>query len=289
MSSIHTLIPDIYALLKEKGVEPYWNEVSQHLPASTEKYNGGGKLRMSKLGPICPRALWFSYHHPELAEPLPAWAVFKLSYGHMVEALALTLAKAAGHKVEGEQDEINLDDISGHRDAVIDGCIVDCKSANSRAFLHFKARDHHYLDRWGYLPQLDAYVVGSANDPKVTTKDRGYLWAIDKSLGHMVLYEHFINDDRNRGILDRIRTYKEIVSRTTPPACSCGTVAEGKSGNIGLDVQASYSAYKWECFPHLRCFLYAGQDGVKKPVYLTKVVRKPDVTEVDKYGNTVYR
>lgn len=280
MSSIHTLIPDVYALLKEKGTTHFLNEVCEHLPAPSDEKANKGRLRMSKLGPTCPRALWYSYHHPELAEPLPPWAVFKLSYGHLVEALALTIAKAAGHRVEGEQDEITLDGVSGHRDAVIDGHVVDCKSANSRAFLHFKSRDHEYLDRWGYLSQLDAYLVGSAYDPIVTEKDRGFLWAVDKNLGHMVLYEH---SARPEAIRRRIETYKSIVGSGKAPPCECGTIPEGKSGNIGLDVKASYSPYKYCCFPHLRTFIYANG-----PVYLTKVVRKPDVQEVDKYGNIVF-
>jgi len=46
-----------------------------------------------------------------------------------------------------------------------------------------------------------------------------------------------------------------------------------RAGILGLTTRASYSMYKHCCFPKLRTFLYA--DG---PVYLTKVVRKPDVT-----------
>lgn len=237
-------------------------------------------LRLSQMGPRCPRALWASIHRPELAEAIPPWAEIKYSFGHVVEALAIALAKAAGHEVTGEQDAVVLDGIQGHRDCVIDGCIVDVKSCSTRSFQKFKDKSIGQDDGFGYLDQLDGYVVASAEDPLVTVKDRGYLLGIDKTLGHMVIYEHNI---RSASIRNRIETAKRIVSLDQPPPCECGTRFEGKSGNISLDVKASYSAYKHFCFPHLRTFLYS--DG---PKYLTRVVRIPDVTEVDKYGKIVY-
>jgi hypothetical protein len=194
--------------------------------------------------------------------------------------MVLALAKAAGHDVRGEQDEIILDGIRGHRDCVIDGCIVDVKSSSSRSFIKFKDGSIKDNDSFGYLDQLDAYLLGSADDPLVTVKDKAYLLAIDKQLGHMVLYEHTL---REQHIRNRISAYRAISERTDPPTCECGTVADGKSGNIKLDIKASYSAYKHCCFPRLRTFIYA--DG---PRYLIKVVRKPDVIEVDKFGKIVY-
>jgi len=232
------------------------------------------------MGPRCPCALWHSIHTPELAEALPPWAEIKYSFGHIVEALAITLAKAAGHTVTGEQDELRLDGIVGHRDCVIDGCVVDVKSSSTMGFKKFKDGSIGQSDSFGYLDQLDGYVVASADDPLVTVKDKGYLLAIDKQLGHVCLYEHSI---REQSIRSRIKTYKEFVARDKPPKCECGVRDSGKSGNIELDVRASYSPYKWQCFPRLRCFLYA-----TGPVYLTKVVRKPDVIEVDKTSKIVY-
>lgn len=228
----------------------------------------------------CPRALWYSIHHPELAEPLPPYALIKYNYGHFIEAMAIAYAKAAGHEVVGEQDAIILDGVEGHRDCVIDGCIVDVKSTSSIGFKKFKTGTLVEDDPFGYLDQLDGYVVGCADDPRVTCKDRGYLLAIDKQLGHICLYEHKVRPD---AIRERIRNNKAIVSLREPPACTCKTVPDGKSGNIRLGLTASYSAYKYCCFPSLRTFLYSGG-----PVYLSKVERKPDVMEVDKNGKVVY-
>jgi len=239
-----------------------------------------GSLRLSQMGPRCPRALWYSIHSPGEAEPLPPYATIKYSYGHIIEALAIALAKAAGHSVTGEQDELTVDGIVGHRDCVIDGCIVDVKSTTSRGFIRFKDKSFAKDDSFGYLDQLDGYILGSSGDPLVTNKSTGYILAVDKQLGHMCLYEHSLRED---SIRERIATYKGIVTLDEPPRCTCETVPQGKSGNVALGIRASYSPFKYSCWPRLRTFIYA--DG---PVYLTQVVRKPDVMEVDKDGKIVY-
>jgi hypothetical protein len=188
----------------------------------------------------------------------------------------LSLARLAGHDVQGEQDELVVDGIVGHRDAVVDGCVVDIKSCSSAAFSKFKEGTLYQDDAFGYLYQLDGYVLGSLLDDLVTEKQRGYIFAIDKTLGHMALYKHEL---RSALLQSRIATYKSIVAREYPPKCECGTRAIGASGNIGLDTRASYSLYKHCCFPELRTFLYT-ERGQTKPVHLVKVVRTPDVPEL---------
>lgn len=237
-------------------------------------------LRLSSLGPTCPRALWYRINQPDAAEPLPPYAKIKYAYGHIIEHLIIALAKAAGHEVTGEQDVLCVDGINGHRDCVIDGCVVDVKSASSRGFLKFRDKTISEDDPFGYLDQIDGYVLGSVDDPLVRVKDRGYLLAIDKTLGHLALYEHIL---REESIRSRIREYKEIVALPVPPSCTCGVVPDGKSGNLKLDIRASYNSFKHACFPKLRTFLYASG-----PVYLSKVVRVPDVTEINKTGKIVY-
>lgn len=284
---INTLIIDVQQLLKRKDgwftpdlAKEFTREVENRLTSRFNKEEKAPTLRLSQMGSRCPCALWHSIHTPTEAEPLPPWAEFKYTYGDLIEALAISLAKAAGHDVRGEQDHVVVDGISGHRDCVIDGCIVDVKSTSSFGFKKFRDRSIAQDDSFGYLDQLDGYLVGSLQDPIVQVKDKAYLWAIDKQLGHMVLYEHSI---REASIKSRIAEYKDIVGKPTPPACNCGTIPEGKSGNIRLDTKASYNVFKYCCFPHLRTFLYASG-----PVYLTKVERKPDVIEVDKNGKVVY-
>lgn len=282
MKSIYTLIPDIQEVLKNDGwfTDQLAQDLSKRLQGTLNRGSEKSTLRLSQMGPRCPKALWHSIHTPELAEPLAPWIKFKYQYGHIVEELVITLAKAAGHDVVGEQDELCVDGIVGHRDCVVDGCILDVKSSSTYGFKKFENGSISKDDSFGYLDQLDGYICGSLQDPLVTVKDRGYLLAVDKQLGHMCLYEH---EFREESIRERIRSYKRICGLPSPPECTCGVIPDGKSGNLRLDVKASYNIYKHCCFPNLRTFLYANG-----PVYLTKVVRKPDVIEVDKYGQVVY-
>lgn len=286
-TSIHTLIPDIQAILKRKDgwMTPYKDELGKAVADRLEAQFAEPqtpRLRMSKLGPMCPKALWHSVHTPELEEPLPPWAETKFSLGHIVEAYAVTLCKAAGHRVEGEQDVLELDGVRGHRDAIVDGCTVDFKSCSSRQFQKFKSGLIEEDDPFGYLDQLDGYVVSGLQDVRVVDKHHGYIVAFHKELGHIALYEHRVRPERIR---QRIAECKRVVEASKPPACTCGTTIHGASGNIKLDTKASYSSFKFTCFPDLRGFVYS--DG---PVYLTKVVRrpKPDVLEIDRYGQVVH-
>lgn len=292
MPTISTLIPDIQKLITTRGwfndelAKEFSTEVGRRLQI---QFNEGytPRLRLSRMGPRCPKALWLSIHKPELAEKMPPWAEVKFSFGHILEAWAITLAKAAGHSVTGEQDELRVDDVTGHRDCVIDGCLVDVKSAASPSFKKFKDGSLAQADTFGYLDQLDGYLVGSAEDPLVTTKDRGFLFAIDKQLGHMCLYEHMHTPERAQKLRDRIAEYKRIVSLPKCPECECGT-EEASNGNISLDTRASYSEFKFSCFPQLRCFLYSGG-----PEYLSVVVKHPwnkngPLPEIDRHGSSVY-
>lgn len=294
MKTINTLIRDIYAVVGNKHerwfdgdvAADFSRELNLRLVESTAPRTEVPTLRLSKMGEYCPCQLWHSIHTPELAEPYEPWALIKFTYGHILETLVIAMAKAAGHEVTGEQDELILDGVKGHRDCVIDGCVVDVKSVNSLGFQKVKAglvsTDQFLRD---YLDQLDGYVVASAEDPLVRVKDRGYLLFIDKVLGHMYLYEHRVRPD---SIRKRVANYKAIVSQPVAPSCTCGKVADGESGNIRLDTKASYNPYKYCCHPHLRKFIYS--DG---PRYLTKVVKRPvyrgePIKEVDRHGNTVY-
>lgn len=282
MKSIYTLVRDIYDVVQTKD----WfspdraGEFHAHVAGALNQEARIPSLRLSQMGPKCPCQLWHSIHTPELAEPYQPWAHIKFNYGHMLEAYVIQLAKAAGHEVTGEQDELILDGVVGHRDCVIDGCVVDVKSSSTLGFAKFKDGSIKDNDSFGYLDQLDGYVVASRNDPLVTNKQSGFLLAIDKTLGHLALYEHIAREERIRG---RIRDYREIVSLARPPKCTCESVPDGASGNYRLGVTASYNPYKFQCHPHLRTFLYANG-----PRYLTKVIRKPDVTEVDRNGKIVY-
>ena len=295
IKNIHTLIKDIYDVvesqegwLTEANVEGLTGELGRQLVQSSGQKDSGAVLRLSQMGEKCPCQLWHSVHTPSLGEKFTAPTLIKFTYGHVIEALVISMAKAAGHEVTGEQDVLYLDGVKGHRDCVIDGAVVDVKSTNSLSYKTIKSGnvpEDPFLS--SYLAQLDGYVVASADDPLVRVKDRGYLLAVDKTLGHMCLYEHRV---RPEFIRSRITDYKSIVGSDIPPKCTCGTIADGESGNIKLDLRASYNPYKHCCFPNLRTFLYEGG-----PRFLTKVVKRPmrrdnrtPIPEVDKDGKIVY-
>lgn len=286
MKHISTLIVDIYDTIKQPGwlteemSQEFSRELGLRLVEATAKRDEVPTLRLSQMGKKCPSQLWHSIHTPELAEPLPPWARIKYTYGHIIECYIITAAKAAGHEVTGEQDELWLDGIRGHRDCVIDGNIVDVKSCSTFSFQKFKDGSIRDDDAFGYLDQLDGYLLASRDDPLVRNKSSAYLLAVDKQLGHLCLYEHKLRED---SIIRRIAEYKDIVAKSESPHCGCGTIPDGASGNIRLDVRGSYNPFKWCCRPELRCFLYANG-----PKYLTKVVRKPDVPEINREGKIIY-
>lgn len=287
MKHISTLIPDIYEMVSQKGgwfspdlAKEFGGEVATRLVEASDT-QGPPKLRLSQMGPRCPCALWHSIHKPEEAEEMHPWVLIKFQYGHILEALVIAMAKAAGHEVTGEQDVVYVNGVAGHRDCIIDGNIVDVKSANSRSFAKFKDGSILQSDSFGYLDQLDGYLVGSNSDPLLRNKDTAFLLAIDKELGHLALVEH---RGRPQQILARVDEYKRIVDLPHPPACTCQSVPDGAAGNMRLDMKASYNNFKFSCNPNIRIFLYS-----TGPRYLTKVVRVPDVPEVTKHGKIIYR
>lgn len=298
MKYIDTLIKDIHHVVEREGwlteanVEGLVGNLGRQLVQRGGQGNERALLSLSKMGEKCPCQLWHSVHSPGLQEPLPAPARIKFVYGDVIEALGISLCKAAGHEVTGEQDEITVDGVPGHRDCVVDGCIVDIKSVNSLSFQKIKSgyvAEDPFLR--AYLAQLDGYVVGSADDPLVRVKDRGYLLAIDKVLGKMHLYEHVVRPDFIR---QRVADYKRIVSCAEPPRCTCGIEEDGSSGNLKLDTFASYNPWKHQCAERrgqrIRIFLYEGG-----PRFLVQVKRRPmrrdnrtPIPEVDINGNYVY-
>lgn len=288
MKKIETLVTDIYDLVKTRGwfVEELATEfgvdVSKRLQEKFNRPEGKGTLRLSRMGQQCPRALWYALHHPELATPIPGPAEIKYTYGHIVEALVIALAKGAGHEVVGEQDELTLDNIVGHRDCVIDGYTVDVKSANSRMFLKLKTGTMDAFTS-GYFDQLVSYTIAARGDPLVKYTDACFILGADQERGQLCLRKHEVTDEHEAVLRERITYHKLVSGLSRPPACECKSVAQGSSGNLQLDTKASYSPYKYCCNPSLRTFLYSAG-----PVFLTRVLRKPDVPEVDAGGKLVY-
>lgn len=284
--TIKTLIGDIQEAV-DKGIE-VTEEERKALGESLAKavLDGVGKkderpnyLRMSNFGSPCERKTWYSINMPETAEPLDAKTKIKFTYGNIYEAFFLFLAKATKkHKVEGEQQRVELNGIVGHRDAVIDGVLVDVKSASAYGMEKFKQHKLEGDDPFGYLDQLNLYMEASKSDPLVTVKKEGAFIAIDKVNGDMVLDIYKKQDKDWEAEVER---KKEVVNSPEPPRRRYLPEADGASGNMKLPTACSYCAFKNECYKDsnggigLRKFIYSNG-----PRWLTRVMKEPNVQEV---------
>lgn len=229
---------------------------------------------MSNIGKPCERQLWYEVNEPEHAEDFRPETYMKFMYGHLVEELVLFLAEQAGHEVKGRQDTQEIQGIKGHRDAIIDGTIVDVKSASSYSFKKFKEGNLSENDGFGYIPQLQSYLHSGQEDPEVTDKNRAAFLVADKTLGHLTMDFHEKDETNWPEFYDK---KKEAIGNTEQvPERGFQPQPFGKSGNESLPINCSYCDFKKHCHPGLRTFLYSNG-----PVYLTKVEWEPNVPEVE--------
>lgn len=282
MSSIETLVEDMYNVIQGKGgwdesVAVYHRDLSSatlmdRLGPKESVYSRGG-LRLSNVGESCERKLWYDVNEPEDKEEFRPNTLFKFLYGDIIEDLVIALAIAAGHTVEGLQTKLEIDGIQGHRDVVIDGMLVDVKSASPIGFKKFASNGLREDDSFGYLPQVTNYLYASQDDPAVTVKDKAGFLAVDKVNGHICLDVYNLTQDMV-GLTDRISYRKEMVNGPIPDK-KLEAIPYQKGGNEQLPAKCRYCSHKGKCWPDLRTFIYS-----TGPVYLTKVVKEPNVPEV---------
>ncbi|RUP39317.1 MAG: hypothetical protein EKK63_09970 [Acinetobacter sp.] len=282
VKTIDTLVEDIQALLvrgvdklPKETVEAFGARMGQTIAdrivtENIEGYIPG--LRMSNIGKPCLRQLWYEINMPDKKEELNADTRLKFQYGDLIEEYILFLAELAGHTVTGRQDTMEISKILGHRDAVIDGVLVDVKSASTYSFNKFRNHLSSDGDSFGYIPQLQSYMYASRDDDLVTDKSRGAFLVVDKTLGHICLDFHKYIPFDWEAYYDR---KKEAVKREQPPMRHYSDKPDGKSGNRKLDIQCSYCPFKTLCWDNLRGFAYSSG-----PVWLTKVNREPNVPEI---------
>lgn len=276
MAEIKTLVEDIYNLFDPNhGHEPNednLNEFAENLKnllrtrlAKREVLNN--PLRFSSLGRP-DRQLWYmAKGYPQ--EDISAKTYFKFLYGDVIEELLLFLAKESGHKVERMQEEVEVEGVKGHIDAVIDGVLVDVKSASEYGYKKFLFQTVTENDTFGYTQQLAGYA-------QVVTPGQAPAWlAMNKVNGALCLSPLSQSIVKDYPVDERIKHLKEVVeSDQEPPRCY-EDEEDGKSGNRKLGTGCGYCAYKHSCWPGLRTFAYSNG-----PRFLTKVVRAPEVPEV---------
>jgi hypothetical protein len=276
VKSVDTLVEDIYHLVSNpQGFSPdnvrsFGESLATRLSYRLSEDRQSGELRASNIGKPCNRQLWYDVHCHDEREPLPPAARLKFLFGDILEELLLFLGKEAGHDVRHEQVEVSINGVRGHIDGIIDGRLVDCKSASTYAFEKFKEHRLANDDPFGYIDQLGFYLDG-AND-RLVDKDVGSFLAIDKTLGNITL-DTYAKPNKDYAIV--VEQKKEMLAQPEPPERAFQDQPFQKSGNKKLGVACSYCSFKFKCWPGLRVFQYAN-----KPVFLTHVARAPKVSEV---------
>ena len=283
MKKLNTLVDDIYKKLSGLGEGKSLNlsdevidqfgedmkEVLRHW--SNPRPRDKETLRMSNIGRP-NRQLWFDMKTEAQAQPMPPATFIKFLYGHMLEEVILLLVKLAGHKVSDEQKEVKVKGVQGHMDCVIDGEVIDIKTASGFAFKKFKDGTLREDDTFGYLAQLAGYEAGHG------TSGGGFL-AMNKESGELALYLPEELDKPN--IESKITTVKKSLKDDTPPELCYQPIPDGVSGNMKLPRGCMYCRHKIECHKDsnngkgLRVFQYA-----KGLSYLTRVVKQPKVQEI---------
>jgi hypothetical protein len=276
---IETLVKDIEARLTSS--EPYPEDAAKELAESltktvvaklTEK-RAAPTLRMSNLG-WPDRKLWYAINRPELAEKLGAATRMKFLLGDIVEVVVLWLAKMAGHSVTHEQGKVSVHGVSGSVDALVDGELVDVKSASPASFKKFSKHGLSQDDPFGYRSQLGGYLSGVPSLDTAARRDRAHFLANEKVLGKLALDTHS-KEELGSVTEETIAQKRAMLAWPTPPARCYPDVPDGASGNRKLGTGCSYCPFKQSCWTGLRAFKYS-----KGPVFLTEVKRTPDVPEL---------
>ena len=283
MKKLNTLVDDIYKKLSvlgkgkslnlsEETIEQFgesMKEVLRHW--STPNPRSVETLRMSNIGRP-NRQLWFDMKTEQQAQEIPPSTFIKFLYGHMLEEVVLLLVKLAGHTVSDEQKNVKIIGIEGHMDCVIDGEVIDVKTASGYAFKKFKNGTLAEDDTFGYMSQLAGYEAGHG------TSNGGFL-AMNKESGELALYIPEELDKPN--IETKIDTVKKSLKKQTPPELCYLPIPDGTSGNMKLPRGCFFCRHKIECHKDsnngkgLRVFKYA-----KGLTYLTQVVKEPKVDEI---------
>lgn len=280
MKKIETLVHDMLNVVETgEGLEgdllqKFGLNTGNALKISFGRDGSGPALRMSALGKPCDRQLWYE-NQGAPREKLRRETLNKFAYGHILEEYALLLAEAAGHTVTGCQTTLELAGVVGHRDCIIDGMLIDVKSASGRGFIKFKENKLREDDPFGYLRQLSAYLKASQDDPLLTEKTRAGFLVVNKENGDICLDVYDLTQELGT-IIPVIEHKKEVLSQETPPDRAFKPVPQSKtSKNTKLGTECSYCAFKDTCWPEARKFVYSNG-----PVWLIDVVTEPKVQEV---------
>lgn len=286
MKDITTVPEDIYKLLEE-GSSDLSSEALDHLMAniryhieqalSTEERENTG-LRGSQIGEMCDRKTWYRCNTPEDGEPFDGKTLFKFLSGHIFEDLVLFLAEQSGHKVERCQEEVEIEGVKGHIDAVIDGTLTDVKTTTVYGLSKFSNNKLLDDDLFGYIDQIEFYDTAL---PEYKNKGQYAFLGVSRERGDIVVDVYKARNSSDDAVRAEVLRKKELVSSDSVPQRQYTSVKDGAKGNRKLDTPCAYCQYKHKCWADanngsgLRGFKFA--NGVR---YYTAVVEPPKVEEV---------
>lgn len=276
------MVEDILQLLdqgveepNEQLVEELGRSIAQTVAARLQepRREREPSLRISNLGKG-DRQIWYELKGKGDKEPLEPEARIKFLFGDIWESIMLYLAKEAGHEVTHEQATVEVNGVVGHNDAIIDGVVVDVKTASKFSFQKFKSGKLREDDPFGYMEQLSGYSKAHGG------LDGAFL-VVEKERGNLTLLKVDAEELANLNIEDRIDHLREVLASDEEPERCYEPVEHGKSGNLALGVNCSYCPFKFHCWRDandgmgLRTFIYS--DGPKRLVHVEK---EPQVLEV---------
>lgn len=263
---IDTLVSDIYQLLtqsKEGEAHPIdhlvvssfqarMGDILMKIASGEKRVRKPKSLYCSEIGHPCSRKLWYKTRpHLFESEVINPAALLKFAYGDVVEELILALAEAAGHKVERRQERVEFAlkngwTLSGRIDAVIDGVLIDVKSASQQGFVKFEdpqglMRD----DPFGYVLQLASYYSKLAPTGNIDKTQAGFL-AFDKVLGKMALPLYSFNAPLTEEFFNDLVDIAE--SPEVPPRPMEAAPIEATKKKDKLCTMCSYCEYKEHCW-----------------------------------------
>jgi hypothetical protein len=283
MSKLDSIVEDVYGLLQngkevsEENLDILGENIKdilrRRLADAMKEGPRKGSLRASSVGKP-DRQLWYSCQDNISQEDLAPHMHIKFAYGDIIEELLLFLVREAGHEVSGQQQEITLNGVKGHIDSIIDGHVVDVKSASKFAFKKFRDGTLPQDDPFGYMSQIAVYSEALGLP--------GAFLAMNKETGEIALLKYSRDELEFEFPEAKIDHKRAVLSSPVPPERCYSDEPDGKSGNRKLAMGCTFCAFKDECWKDandgqgLRVFEYAGG----RKVYLTQTSREPRVKEL---------
>ena len=253
----------------------------------TNKREKSFRARMSNIGkPLCQLQMEKSNAEPE---GQPYNNKMRNTFGDLIEALAVTIIKASGIKVDSTQKSVsyNMDKskIDGTYDIEIGNSIYDIKSASPYAFEHKFGDEGGFNsivedDSFGYLSQ--GYLYSESENKRF-----GGWIVINKSTGEWLVTETPTEDEKYKNIAINLSKENLHALDEGKPFRRCfsdieETFRKIPTGNRVLGIVCSFCPYKFPCWGKDKLqYLPQQQSKGKSPkwVYYTEVNNPRETSE----------